>query len=161
RYQEIFSGARWQALVGQGAQTQRLLWASTSSKNPTYRDVVYVEELIGPDTVNTIPPATFDAFRAHGEPRASLTERLDRARQTMEALADSGVSIKQVTDRLLDEGLQLFVEAFEKLLGAIDRGCRSSAPSCIGRMTVSLPGHLEAALKASLDDWRTGAKVRR
>jgi transaldolase/glucose-6-phosphate isomerase len=126
-----------------------------------YRDVVYVEELIGPDTVNTIPPATFDAFRAHGEPRASLTERLDGARQTMEALADSGVSIKQVTDRLLDEGLQLFAEAFEKLLGAIDKGCRSSAPPCIGRMTVSLPEHLEAALKASLDDWGTGDKVRR
>src|SRR5262249_20318503 len=81
RYQQIFSGARWQALVRQGAHTQRLLWASTSSKNPRYRDVVYVEELIGPDTVNTIPPATFDAFRAHGEPRASLTERLDGARQ--------------------------------------------------------------------------------
>jgi transaldolase/glucose-6-phosphate isomerase len=161
RYQEIFTGARWQALARQGAQTQRLLWASTSSKNPMYRDVLYVEELIGADTVNTIPPATFDAFRAHGEPRASLTEWLDGARQTMQALADSGISMKQVTDRLLDEGLRLFVDAFEKLLSAIDKGCRSGAPSCISRMTVSLPEHLATALKASLDDWRAGDKVRR
>ena len=72
RYQELFSSPRWQALADRGAQTQRLLWASTGTKNPNYRDVVYVEELIGPDTVNTIPPATFDAFRDHGRPRASL-----------------------------------------------------------------------------------------
>ena len=77
RYQELFSGRRWQALAGRGAQAQRLLWASTGTKNPNYRDVVYIEELIGPDTVNTMPPATFDAFRDHGRPRASLVEDVE------------------------------------------------------------------------------------
>ena len=73
RYRELFSSQRWQALADRGAQTQRLLWASTGTKDPNYRDVIYVEELIGPDTVNTIPPATLEAFRDHGRPRASLT----------------------------------------------------------------------------------------
>src|SRR6202171_3955342 len=86
RYQKIFSGPRWDALAAKGAQTQRVLWASTSTKNPAYRDVMYVEELIGPDTVDTIPPATLDAFRDHGIPRASLTENVDAANRTMEAV---------------------------------------------------------------------------
>src|ERR1700676_1591763 len=84
RYQKIFSGDRWQALATKGAQTQRVLWASNSNKNPKYRDVLYVEELIGPDTVNTIPPATLDAFRDHGCPRASLTEDIEGANRIME-----------------------------------------------------------------------------
>src|SRR6516165_103236 len=97
RYLELFAGRRWQTLAGQGAQTQRLLWASTGTKNPSYRDVYYVEELIGPDTVNTIPPATFDAFRDHGRPRASLVEDLESAADTMSALAEVGIPIKEVT----------------------------------------------------------------
>ena len=86
-YQRIFSTPRWKALAAKGAQTQRVLWASTSTKNPNYRDVLYIEELIGPDTVNTVPPATLDAFRDHGKPRQSLTEDLDGARKTMADLA--------------------------------------------------------------------------
>jgi len=121
RYQELFSGARWRALAKQGAQTQRVLWASTSTKNPGYRDVIYVEELIGRDTVNTIPPATFDAFRDHGRVRLSLTEDLEGAYDTMETLARVGISMAEVTDRLLEDGLTLFSEAFEKLLNAVDR----------------------------------------
>ena len=89
-YQRIFSTPRWKTLAAKGAQTQRVLWASTSTKNPNYRDVIYIEELIGPDTVNTVPPATLDAFRDHGKPRASLTEDLDGARRTMADLARSG-----------------------------------------------------------------------
>jgi transaldolase/glucose-6-phosphate isomerase len=108
RYQELFSGRRWQALAEQGAQTQRLLWASTGTKNPSYRDVVYVEELIGPDTVNTVPPATFDAFRDHGRPRASLVEDVESASDTMATLAEVGISMKDVTDQLLVDGVQLF-----------------------------------------------------
>src|SRR6202163_4563349 len=84
KYQEIFSAPLWKALAGRGAQTQRVLWASTSTKNPPYRDVLYVEELMGPDTVDTIPPATFDAFRDHGKLRPSLTEDLPSAHKTME-----------------------------------------------------------------------------
>jgi transaldolase/glucose-6-phosphate isomerase len=119
RYKELFGGARWKALAAQGAQTQRLLWASTSSKNPRYRDVIYVEELIGPDTVNTMPPATVEAFRHHGQPRASLLEDIEPARATMAALADVKISMKEVTDRLLSDGVQLFADAFKKLLEAV------------------------------------------
>ena len=118
KYQELFGGSRWKALAAKGAQTQRLLWASTSTKNPKYRDVLYVEELIGADTVDTIPPATFDAFRDHGKLRASLTENVDGARRTMEDLGKAGISMKEVTDQLLVDGVKLFGDAFKKLLEA-------------------------------------------
>jgi transaldolase len=128
-YKEIFSGARWQALAKRGAQTQRVLWASTSTKNPAFRDVLYVEELIGPDTVDTIPPATYDAFRDHGHPRASLEENLDQARATMETLSRVGISMKAATDQLTEEGVKLFAEAFEKLLAAVDKRAKKAEPS--------------------------------
>jgi transaldolase / glucose-6-phosphate isomerase len=119
RYQKIFSGPRWQALAAKGAQTQRVLWASTSTKNPAYRDVLYAEELIGPDTVDTMPPATIDAFRDHGRVRNSLTEDVPAAQKTMDDLAKVGVSIKEVTDKLTDDGVKLFADAFDKLLAAV------------------------------------------
>jgi transaldolase/glucose-6-phosphate isomerase len=118
-YQHIFSGPRWQALAAKGAQTQRVLWASTSTKNPNYRDVIYVEELIGPDTVNTMPPATIDAFRDHGRLRNSLTEDLPGAAKVMQDLARAGISMKEVTDKLTDDGVKLFADAFDKLLAAV------------------------------------------
>lgn len=121
RYQKIFSGPRWQALAAKGAQTQRVLWASTSTKNPNYRDVIYVEELIGPDTVNTMPPATIDAFRDHGKVRNSLTEDLPGAKKVMEDLERAGISMKQVTDKLTDDGVKLFADAFDKLLAAVEK----------------------------------------
>jgi transaldolase len=118
KYQELFGGARWKALAAKGAQTQRLLWASTSTKNPKYRDVLYVEELIGADTVDTIPPATFDAFRDHGKLRPSLTEDVAGAATTMENLAKAGISMKEVTQKLLEDGVKLFADAFKTLLDA-------------------------------------------
>jgi transaldolase len=118
KYQEIYGGPRWKALAAKGAQTQRLLWASTSTKNPKYRDVMYVEELIGADTVDTIPPATFDAFRDHGRVRPSLTENLDDAAKTMLALEKAGISMKEVTDKLVVDGVKLFADAFKQLLEA-------------------------------------------
>ncbi len=118
KYQELFSGARWKALAAKGAQTQRLLWASTSTKNPRYRDVLYVEELIGADTVDTIPPTTFDAFRDHGTLRNSLTEDVTGATKEMEKLAKAGISMKEVTDKLLVDGVKLFADAFKTLLDA-------------------------------------------
>jgi transaldolase / glucose-6-phosphate isomerase len=121
RYQRIFSGPRWQALAAQGAQTQRVLWASTSTKNPAYRDVMYVEELIGPDTVNTMPPATIDAFRDHGKLRNSLTEDVAGAQKVMDDLARAGISIKEVTTKLTDDGVKLFADAFHKLLAAVEK----------------------------------------
>ncbi|HWY20997.1 MAG TPA: transaldolase [Candidatus Acidoferrum sp.] len=121
RYQRLFSGPRWQALAAQGAQTQRVLWASTSTKNPAYRDVMYVEELIGPDTVNTMPPATIDAFRDHGKLRNSLTEDVAGAQNVMDNLARTGISIKEVTTKLTDDGVKLFADAFNKLLAAVEK----------------------------------------
>jgi transaldolase/glucose-6-phosphate isomerase len=118
-YQRIFSGPRWQGLASKGAQTQRVLWASTSTKNPHYRDVIYVEELIGPDTVNTMPPATIDAFRDHGRLRNALTEDVAGAAKVMQDLARAGISMKQVTDKLTDDGVKLFADAFDKLLAAV------------------------------------------
>jgi transaldolase / glucose-6-phosphate isomerase len=126
-YQRIFSGPRWQALASKGAQTQRVLWASTSTKNPNYRDVIYVEELIGPDTVNTMPPATVDAFRDHGRLRNSLTEDVPGAKKVMDDLARAGVSIKEVTDKLTDDGVKLFADAFDKLLAAVAKSTQQKA----------------------------------
>jgi transaldolase / glucose-6-phosphate isomerase len=127
KYQELFGGARWKPLATKGAQTQRLLWASTSTKNPKYRDVVYVEELIGADTVDTIPPATFDAFRDHGKLRPSLTEDVEGARKVMENLATVGISMKEVTDKLLVDGVKLFSDAFKQLLDATGKSAGVSA----------------------------------
>ena len=120
-YEHIFSGPRWEKLAAKGAQTQRVLWASTSTKNPNYRDVIYVEELIGPDTVNTMPPATIDAFRDHGKLRNSLTEDVAGAQKTMNDLAKAGISMKEVTDKLTVDGVKLFSDAFDKLLAAVER----------------------------------------
>ena len=119
RYKQIFSGQRWAALASRGAQTQRVLWASTSTKNPAYSDVYYVEELIGPDTVDTIPPATFDAFRDHGKPRASLEENVQAAQETMQGLEKAGISMKAATDKLTEDGVKQFSDAFDKLLDAV------------------------------------------
>jgi transaldolase len=124
-YQQIFSGPRWQALAAKGAQTQRVLWASTSTKNPAYRDVIYVEELIGPDTVNTMPPATIDAFRDHGKLRNSLTEDVGGAAKVMKDLATAGISMKEVTDKLTKDGVKLFAEAFDKLLAAVAKSTQA------------------------------------
>jgi len=121
KYQELFGGPRWKALAAKGAQTQRLLWASTSTKNPKYRDVIYVEELIGADTVDTIPPATFDAFRDHGRLRPSLGENVEGAAKTMADLAKAGLSMKEVTDKLMVDGVKLFSDAFKTLLGAVSK----------------------------------------
>jgi transaldolase len=118
KYQELFSSSRWKALAAKGAQTQRLLWASTSTKNKAYRDVIYVEELIGADTVDTIPPATFDAFRDHGKLRPSLTENVDQAVKTMSDLEKAGLSMKEITGKLLVDGIKLFSDAFTELLEA-------------------------------------------
>jgi transaldolase len=120
-YERIFGGARWEALASKGAQTQRVLWASTSAKNPAYRDVMYVEELIGPDTVNTMPPATIDAFRDHGRLRKSLTEDVAGAQRVMDDLAKAGISIKEVTTKLTADGVKLFADAFHTLLAAVEK----------------------------------------
>ena len=127
KYQELFSGPRWNALAAKGAQTQRLLWASTSTKNPKYRDVIYVEELIGADTVDTIPPATFEAFRDHGKLRNSLTEDVPGAAKVMEKLGKAGISMEEVTEKLLADGVKLFADAFKTLLEATGKSAGKHA----------------------------------
>jgi len=161
RYKQIYSGPRWNALKAKGGQTQRLLWASTSTKNPSYRDVIYVEELIGPDTVDTIPPATFDGFRDHGVPKESLEANLDAARQTMQNLANAGVSMKDATEKLLADGVNIFEEAFGKLLEAIEKNRKKNLAPKIAQMTWKLPADLEARVKATVQEWEQGKKMRR
>jgi transaldolase len=119
-YLEAFSGPRWEFLLGKGAHPQRCLWASTSTKNPAYRDVLYVEELIGPDTINTMPAETIRAFQDHGEVRgATLTEGLDEARKLLDELAAAGVDYDDVTETLEAEGVQKFADSFEELLEGV------------------------------------------
>lgn len=119
-YLEIFSGAEWEALAAMGARPQRVLWASTGTKNKDYSDVLYIDELIGPDTVNTIPPATWDAFRDHGTVAQTLTEGVDEARQTLADLAAAGISLDAATDQLLAEAVKLFVDPFDKMIAAVE-----------------------------------------
>jgi transaldolase len=120
-YQKMIEAPRWKALAARGAQSQRLLWASTSTKNPKYRDVLYIEELIGPDTVNTIPPATMDAFRDHGVLRRTLDADLAAADKTMSDLEKTGISMKQVTGKLLNDAIRLFDDAFTQLHQVVEQ----------------------------------------
>src|SRR5579871_5564460 len=118
-YKHLFAGARWEKLAARGARPQRLLWASTGTKNKDYSDVLYVEELIGRNTINTIPPATLDAFRDHGRLRDSLEEDIDGARHVLEDLERSGISLDAVTEELVKDGVKLFADAADKLYGAV------------------------------------------
>jgi transaldolase/glucose-6-phosphate isomerase len=161
RFSELYGREAWKALAAKGAQPQRLLWASTSTKNPNYRDVLYVEELIGQDTVDTIPPATFNAFRDHGRLRSSLTEDVESAVDTMEDLERAGVSMKGVTDKLLEEGLQQFVDAFDQLLKATGKSNSGESSAKINSLVYTLPEKLSAAVESALTDWKKNDKVRR
>src|SRR5262245_43616988 len=160
-YKQIFSGPRWEALKAKGAQVQRVLWASTGTKNPKYRDVIYVEELIGPETVNTVPPDTLNAFRDHGQPRASLEEDAAHAMETLENLEKAGISLKQVTDELLADGLKKFVEPFSKLLKAVERRCREANKARINAQSHALPASLAAELAQRLKEWDGQGGTRR
>lgn len=125
-FQDLAATPRWKRLTQAGAMPQRLLWASTSTKNPAYRDVIYVEELIGPDTVNTMPTATIEAFRDHGVARASLQEDVAGAASVMRELAAAGVAFDRAADELLVEGVRLFEQAFDSLLATVEQA-RSAA----------------------------------
>jgi len=160
RYKRVFSGRRWEALAKRGARTQRVLWASTSTKNPKYRDVMYIEQLIGPDTVNTVPPATLDAFLEHGEIAQTLEASVDQARQQMAALEAGGISMKEVTDTLLTQAIKLFAEPFDKLLNSVDTKCKLPLGP-VNKMTYSISPEQKKAMDAAIEDWTTTGKVRR
>jgi len=123
-FKRLFSGPRWERLAAAGARVQRPLWASTGTKNPSYSDILYVEELIGPHTVNTMPESTLQAFADHGRVRPTLEADLDEAERTIDLLAEAGVDLKEVTAKLLDDGVAAFQADFERLLDGIDAKCR-------------------------------------
>jgi len=160
-YRKIFAGERWERLAAAGARPQRLLWASTSTKNPQYSDVLYVEELIGPDTVNTMPPATWEAFRDHGRVRPTLESELEAAYDTLETLAKVGISLAEVTDTLLIEAIRLFAEPFDKLLNSLDKKCKAVNWTRLNAQEIHLSAAHRQLVDAELDDWKLNSKVRR
>ena len=127
-FRQKFAGPRWEALVKQGARVQRPLWASTSTKNPEYRDVMYVEELIGPDTVDTMPPATIEAFRDHGVVEKTVDRRVATAEGLLKEIEAVGISMKDVTEKLLVEGIASFQKSFDELIGGLEAKIGSLAP---------------------------------
>ncbi len=162
RYERLFgSESRFAPLKAKGAREQRLLWASTGTKNKAYRDTLYIEELIGPNTVNTVPPATLDAFRDHGRVRAALTEDVDEAEAVLARLARAGISLDDITGQLVHEGVELFKDAADKLLGAV----ASKRVRVLGRLldgqSDALGPDLDAAVAARAETWRSDGTVRR
>jgi transaldolase / glucose-6-phosphate isomerase len=160
-YKHLFSGTRWDKLAAKGAKPQRLLWASTGTKNKDYSDVLYVEELIGPNTVNTVPPATLDAFRDHGAPRDSLEENIEDARGVLAELETSGISLDAITADLVKDGVKLFADAADKLYGAVAHKRAVVLGAGIDRQEFALGSSIGKAVEKSTEDWRASAKVRR
>ncbi len=160
-YKRLFAGARWEKLAAKGARPQRLLWASTGTKNKEYSDVLYVEELIGANTVNTVPPATLDAFRDHGKIRDSLEENIDEARRVLEELERSGISLDAITKELVRDGVKLFADAADKLYGAVASKRATVLGSAIDPQKLALGDAIQKAVDKSSEEWRAQAKVRR
>ncbi|GJD80159.1 glucose-6-phosphate isomerase [Methylobacterium gregans] len=161
RYKAIFSESTWQDLAQKGAKAQRLLWASTGTKNKAYSDVLYVEELIGPNTVNTMPPATMDAFRDHGQVRATIEADVEGARAVMSALANAGIDIEAVAKQLVDEGVQLFIDAADKLLGAVAGKRAALLGHRLNGQSFATAEDLEKATAEVVESWRASGAIRR
>ncbi|MGA7806536.1 bifunctional transaldolase/phosoglucose isomerase [Bradyrhizobium sp.] len=159
-YKRLFAGPRWDKLAAKGAKPQRLLWASTGTKNKAYRDVLYVEELIGPNTVNTVPPATLDAFRDHGKVRDSLEENVEDARQVLAELEKSGVSLDAITAELVEDGVRQFADAADKLYGAVAHKRAVVLGGAIDHQHLALGNHIGQAVEKSTEEWRASAKIR-
>ncbi|CAN5161993.1 bifunctional transaldolase/phosoglucose isomerase [soil metagenome] len=160
-YKKLFSGPRWDKLAAKGAQPQRLLWASTGVKSKDYRDTLYVEELIGPNTVNTVPPGTLDAFRDHGLIRDSLEENVDEARQILADLEQTGISLDKITTDLVADGVKQFADAADKLYGAVAHKRAASMADAIDGQKLALGVGITKAVETSTEEWRKSAKIRR
>lgn len=160
RFREIFSSERWKALAKRGARVQRVLWASTGTKNPAYSDVLYIESLIGPDTINTMPPATLNAFRDHGKVRDTITEGVDHARAALIALGQFGIDLNAVTEKLQEEGLKAFSESMDKLLKSLEQKRRTVLASQADPQTLAL-GQFERPVAERLSGWQRGSFLRR
>jgi transaldolase len=127
-FRQRFAGPRWEALAKQGARVQRPLWASTSTKNPEYRDVMYVEDLIGPDTVDTMPPATIESFRDHGVVDRTVDKKVAAAEGLLKEIEAVGISVKEVTEKLLVDGIASFQKSFDELIAGLEAKIGSLAP---------------------------------
>src|SRR5207302_5797180 len=160
-YKRLFAGPRWEKLAANGAKPQRLLWASTGTKNKDYSDVLYVEELIGPNTINTVPPATLDAFRDHGTPRDSLEENVEDAGRVLEELENSGISLDDITADLVKDGVNLFADAADKLYGAVAHKRAVVLGAGIDRQELAVGRSLAKASEATTEEWRASGKIRR
>ncbi len=160
-YKKLFSGPRWDKLAAKGAKPQRLLWASTGTKNKEYSDVLYVEELIGRNTINTVPPATLDAFRDHGKLRDSLEENLDDARSVLAGLEKSGISLDAITAELVRDGVKLFADAADKLYGAVAHKRATVIADSIDQQQLTLGASISKAVEDGTEEWRAAGKIRR
>jgi transaldolase / glucose-6-phosphate isomerase len=161
RYKRLFGGARWQALAAKGAKTQRLLWASTGTKNKAYSDVLYVEELIGPDTVNTIPVATMDAFRDHGKIADTLADNVADAQRVLGDLGRAEISLDAVTDKLVEDGVRLFADAADKLLAAVAEKRDKILDGKVDTQMLALGDALTKKADAAAEEWRGHGNVRK
>ena len=160
-YREVTAGERWKRLAGAGANPQRLLWASTGTKDKAYSDVLYVEELVGPDTVNTMPPTTMDAFRDHGVARNALEEDVEAARHVLAETERLGLDLAAVTDKLVKDGVDSFATSFDQLLGAVAAKQTKLAGDRLSHAEISLPPTLDQAFRETLEAWRKDGTVRR
>ena len=161
RFQRRFAGERWERLQKGGARPQQLLWASTGTKNPAYSDVLYVDELIGPETVNTMPEKTMDAFRDHGRVRDTLTADVDAAAQTLAALDRAGISLDAITAKLVTDGVKLFSDSFDNLNGTLAEKRRSFLGKAHNDQAIVLPEPLKKAVDEAAQAWRSRGNVRR
>jgi len=161
RFKTLFSGQRWDALAAKGARVQRLLWASTGTKSAAYSDVLYVEGLIGPETVNTVPPATMDAFRDHGKPALTLERDVAQAQDVLSKLSAAGIDLDAVSADLLGAGVQLFADAADSLLGAVAAKRAAALRGSLAQHHAKLPGALANAVDAARQDWRVRGNIRR
>ena len=160
-YLRRFAGPRWEKLAARGARPQRLLWASTGTKNPEYSDVLYVEELIGRDTVNTMPPKTLEAFRGHGRVHDRLAEGIEEAHRVLANLDRAGVSLDEITGELVTDGVRLFSDAFDQLLGALAAKRRRNLGPKLNEQTITLGNGLDGELRKAEETWRAEGNVRR
>lgn len=160
-YRGLYTSDRWRKLASAGARPQRLLWASTSTKDPSFKDCLYVDELIGNETVNTLPMNTLEAFRDHGIPEETLEKRLDESENYLEQLERYGISLAEVTDKLLEDGVELFAVAFKKLLAAVNKERRAHLPPKIDTMTFKLPESLSKEVDEMCAEWQEAQRIQK
>jgi transaldolase / glucose-6-phosphate isomerase len=161
RWQQRFAGPRWERLQKLGARPQQLLWASTGTKNPAYSDVLYVDELIGPDTVNTMPEKTMDAFRDHGTARDTLTADVDEAARALAALGRAGISLDAVTTKLVADGVTLFSDSFDNLNAALAQKRARMLGKALNTQSIALPEPLNKRVDEAAETWRSKGNIRR